>query len=110
MSEMEAVLGIRQPTLSQQIGELRNAALITGRRVAKSAIYGLTADRGRRASHTIHTLSGATSPPVQTHRERSATSDRSQPAAVFAAVFSSNGKPFTATMHPSIRTYRSKSP
>ena len=53
VSEIEATLKIRQPTLSQQLGELRDAGLITGRRVAKAAIYSLTADRGRRALAAI---------------------------------------------------------
>jgi DNA-binding transcriptional ArsR family regulator len=110
VGEMEAMLGIRQPTLSQQIGELRDAALISGRRVAKSAIYALTVDRGRRALHTIQTLSGAMSPPAQTLLERSNALRRSQPAAVFAALFASDGEPLTVRRHPSTRMYRSERP
>jgi DNA-binding transcriptional ArsR family regulator len=110
VGEMEAVLGIHQPTLSQQIGELRDAALIRGRRVAKSAIYALTADRGQRALHTIYTLSGSMSPPAQMLLERSHTSRRSQPAAVFAAVFASNGEARAARRHPSTGMYRSERP
>ncbi len=110
MGDMESVLGIRQPTLSQQLGELRDAALIVGRRVSKSAIYALTADRGRRALHTIQTLGGATSPPAKTLPARSHTSGRSQPAAVFAAVFAADGEALPMRRHPSTRTYRSERP
>ena len=110
VGQMESVLGIRQPTLSQQLGELRSSALIVGRRVAKSAIYALTADRGRRALHTIQTLGNAISPPAQTLPERSHPSGRSQPAAVFAAVFAADGEALPVRRHPSTRTYRSERP
>lgn len=39
VSDIEASLKIRQPTLSQQLGELRDAGLIVGRRVSKSAVF-----------------------------------------------------------------------
>ena len=110
VGEMESVLGIRQPTLSQQLGELRDAALIVGRRVAKSALYALTTDRGRRALHTIQTLAGAISPPAKTLPGRSHTSGGSQPAAVFAAVFAADGEALPVRRHPSTRTYRSERP
>lgn len=90
VSEMAAVLGIRQPTLSQQLGELRDAGMVIGRRMAKSAIYALTADRGRRAVDMIHAATGATGSIAPTAR---ALADRcngnfgAQSAAMFAAVF-----------------------
>jgi DNA-binding transcriptional ArsR family regulator len=39
---LEDELGIRQPTLSQQLGELREAGLIEGRREGKSILYQVT--------------------------------------------------------------------
>lgn len=42
VSEIEARLGIRQPSLSQQLGALREAGVIQGRREAKAVIYQLT--------------------------------------------------------------------
>jgi DNA-binding transcriptional ArsR family regulator len=41
VSEIEEKLGIRQPTLSQQLGALREAGVIEGRREAKAVIYRL---------------------------------------------------------------------
>ena len=41
VSDLERELGIRQPNLSQQLGELRDAGLVVGRREAKSVIYSL---------------------------------------------------------------------
>lgn len=54
VSEIEAALGIHQPTLSQPLCALRNAGLITGRKVVKSVIYALTEGAGRRAGATNH--------------------------------------------------------
>jgi len=45
VSEIEARLGIRQPSLSQQLGALREARVIQGRREAKAVIYHLADDR-----------------------------------------------------------------
>lgn len=41
VGDMERELGLRQPNLSQQLGELRDAGLIVGRRESKSVIYSL---------------------------------------------------------------------
>jgi DNA-binding transcriptional ArsR family regulator len=43
--ELELALGIRQPTLSQQLTELRDAGLIAGRRVAKHVHYRIVDER-----------------------------------------------------------------
>ena len=47
VGEMEESLGIRQPTLSQQLGELRKTGLIRDRRAAKSVFYSLSDQRAR---------------------------------------------------------------
>ncbi|PWR24930.1 ArsR/SmtB family transcription factor [Zavarzinia aquatilis] len=47
VAELEAQLGIRQPTLSQQLGILREAGIVLGRRDAKSVIYQLSDERAR---------------------------------------------------------------
>jgi DNA-binding transcriptional ArsR family regulator len=41
VSEIEARTGIRQPSLSQHLGALREAGVIQGRRAAKAVIYHL---------------------------------------------------------------------
>ncbi|NEI71581.1 metalloregulator ArsR/SmtB family transcription factor [Rhizobium lusitanum] len=45
VGELEEILDVHQPTLSQQIGELRDAGIIAGRRVAKAVVYRLADPR-----------------------------------------------------------------
>ena len=42
VGELEHILGIRQPTLSQQLGILRNEGLVATRREGKQVIYALS--------------------------------------------------------------------
>ena len=88
VSDIETALAIRQPTLSQQLGELRDAGLIIGRREAKSVIYALTDDLGRRALNTIYLASGRQAPRMET----AVIGDvRFNQAAVFASVLKARG-------------------
>ena len=41
VSEMEALVGVLQPTLSQQLGVLRKEGLVTTRREGKQIFYGI---------------------------------------------------------------------
>jgi DNA-binding transcriptional ArsR family regulator len=88
VADIEAELEIRQPTLSQQLGELRDAGLILGRREAKSVIYALTDDLGRRALDTIYLANGHPAPQVETGAIGRVSSHQ---AAVFASVLSTRG-------------------
>jgi DNA-binding transcriptional ArsR family regulator len=54
--EMEAALGIRQPTLSQQLAALRRAGLIEGRRALKHVFYRVCDDRAARIVATLRTM------------------------------------------------------
>lgn len=45
VGELEKILDVHQPTLSQQIGELREAGIIAGERVAKAVVYRLADPR-----------------------------------------------------------------
>ncbi|MES3030594.1 MAG: metalloregulator ArsR/SmtB family transcription factor [Pseudomonadota bacterium] len=45
VGEIEKTLGLKQPGLSQQLGELRQADMVTTRREAKSIYYKLADDR-----------------------------------------------------------------
>jgi DNA-binding transcriptional ArsR family regulator len=58
VSEIEENLGIRQPTLSQQIGALREAGVIEGRRQAKAVIYSLADARTRHLLDALHRIFG----------------------------------------------------
>lgn len=53
VTELERELGIRQPTLSQQLGELRAAGLIEGRRAGKSIIYRVVDPHAQRLVGTL---------------------------------------------------------
>ncbi len=50
---LEQKLGIHQPTLSQQLGVLREAGIVETRRDAKQIFYRLTEEK---AAHLIHAL------------------------------------------------------
>ena len=53
VAEIETELGIRQPTLSQQLGELREAGLVATRRGAKHIFYRVADDRAGRIVATL---------------------------------------------------------
>src|SRR6202035_1209041 len=57
-SEIEERLGIRQPTLSQQLGALREAGVIEGRRQYKTVIYSLADARTRQLLDAVHRIFG----------------------------------------------------
>ncbi|GAA4113515.1 ArsR/SmtB family transcription factor [Aminobacter aganoensis] len=54
--ELEDGLGIRQPGLSQQLAELRDAGLIVGRKQSKSVFYRLADERVRAVVSLLYTL------------------------------------------------------
>lgn len=53
---LEEALGIRQPGLSQQIGALRQAGMIVGRREGKQVFYRLADPRVETFVGTLHAL------------------------------------------------------
>lgn len=54
--ELEDALGLRQPGLSQQLAELREAGLIAGRKEGKQVFYRLADPRVETFMHTMHDL------------------------------------------------------
>ncbi|MBN9062775.1 MAG: winged helix-turn-helix transcriptional regulator [Rhizobiales bacterium] len=54
--KLEDLLGIRQPGLSQQLGELREAGLIAGRKDGKQVFYSLADARVSVFIRTMHQL------------------------------------------------------
>jgi DNA-binding transcriptional ArsR family regulator len=54
--DLEDTLGIRQPGLSQQIAELREAGLITGRKESKHMYYRLEDGRVSEFISMMHTM------------------------------------------------------
>jgi len=56
VSQLEAELGIHQPTLSQQLTVLREAGLVETRRDAKQIFYKLTEAKAARLVAALHTI------------------------------------------------------
>lgn len=54
--ELEDLLGIRQPGLSQQLAELREAGLVASRKQGKQVFYSLADPRIARFIATMHAL------------------------------------------------------
>ena len=54
VGELETLLGIRQPTLSQQLGVLRNEGLVQTRRDGKQIIYRVVDERAQRLLETLY--------------------------------------------------------
>ena len=66
VSELENILGIQQPTLSQQLGVLRDEALVTTRREGKQIFYSTASSEAMAVMQVLYQLycetpNGATS-------------------------------------------------
>lgn len=56
VGELERLTGIRQPTLSQQLGVLRDEGLVSTRREGKYVYYTLASPAVLQLMHTLHGL------------------------------------------------------
>ncbi len=56
VSTLEALTGIRQPTLSQQLGVLRNEAVVSTRREGKQVFYALNNNQVEAVLLTLYSL------------------------------------------------------
>lgn len=56
VSELEQILGIQQPTLSQQLGVLRAEGLVNTRRDGKRIFYSVAAPKAMAILHTLYNL------------------------------------------------------
>ena len=56
VSTLEALTGIRQPTLSQQLGVLRNEAVVSTRREGKQVFYALKNNQVEAILLTLYSL------------------------------------------------------
>ncbi|PIT73117.1 transcriptional regulator [Limnohabitans sp. JirII-29] len=54
VSELEELLGIVQPTLSQQLGVLRNEGLVSTRREGKNIYYQITSQEALAVMHVLY--------------------------------------------------------
>lgn len=89
VAELEKELGLRQPNLSQQLAELRDAGLVVGRRRSKFVIYGLADDEQRRLVAALAYGFGAADAPQLADRVVGGGRPRREGlGAVFATVLS----------------------
>ena len=56
VSELEAQLGLRQPTISQQLARLRAEELVATRRDGKAIYYSLASEEARRVVQLLYEL------------------------------------------------------
>lgn len=56
VSELEATLGIQQPTLSQQLGVLRDEALVSTRREGKQIFYNIASSEALAVMQLLYQL------------------------------------------------------
>jgi ArsR family transcriptional regulator len=56
VSELESALGIQQPTLSQQLGVLREERLVTTRREGKQIFYGIASNEAMAVMQVLYDL------------------------------------------------------
>jgi DNA-binding transcriptional ArsR family regulator len=54
VSELEALLGVQQPTLSQQLGVLRDEALVTTRREGKQIFYSIASSEAMAVMQVLY--------------------------------------------------------
>lgn len=64
--DLEDTLGIRQPGLSQQIAELRDAGFISGRKESKSVFYRLADERAKAIVSLLHSMFCEQIPGIET--------------------------------------------
>lgn len=65
VGELETLLGIRQPTLSQQLGILREERMVATRRSGKQIFYRVSSEQALLILKTLHTLYSPAPPPDQ---------------------------------------------
>ncbi len=56
VSELESILGLRQPAISQQLARLRSEGLVATRRDGKTIYYSLADDNARRVIGVIYDI------------------------------------------------------
>jgi DNA-binding transcriptional ArsR family regulator len=87
VGDLERELGLRQPNLSQQLGELRDAGLVVGRRESKSVIYSLAnASQERLMTALAYGFGGLGPQPLPLPSSDPAGTRRAHLGAVFARV------------------------
>lgn len=87
VSEIGLATGIGQPALSQQLGELRRAGLVSTRRQSKQVHYSLADDATQYYVRNIEAVFGTTSPEMPTSLQGRSSARGSEEIAPGAASF-----------------------
>jgi DNA-binding transcriptional ArsR family regulator len=91
VGDLESALEIRQPNLSQQLAELRDAGLVTARRDSRAMIYSIADDEQKRLIAAL--LVGFGGEPIQNEASQPAPpSPAAPPAHRQVAMFATVGK------------------
>lgn len=77
VSELESALGVRQPTVSQQLARLRADNLVNARRNGKTIYYSLKSKEARQVIDLLYTLFCA---PTGGNSKSAGRSSRAQPS------------------------------
>jgi ArsR family transcriptional regulator len=86
VTDIERELGIRQPTLSQQLGEFREAGFVSTRREHKSVFYRVTEPRVVAVLNELRRIYSAAPDSLPAMRAAPAGRPRPQQAAMFGLV------------------------
>ena len=86
VADIQRDLGIRQPTLSQQLGELREAGFVSTRREHKSVFYRVTEPRVVVVLNELRQIYSAAPDSLPVMRAAPTGRSRSQQAAMFGLV------------------------
>ncbi|MCE4226472.1 winged helix-turn-helix transcriptional regulator [Methylobacterium sp. C25] len=86
VADIERELGIRQPTLSQQLGELREAHFVSTRREHKSVFYHVTEPRVMAVLNELCRIYAGAPNTLPAMRPSRADRSRTQQAAMFGMV------------------------
>ncbi|MDD2861462.1 MAG: metalloregulator ArsR/SmtB family transcription factor [Acidiphilium sp.] len=91
VGDLESALEIRQPNLSQQLAELRDAGLVTARRDSRAMIYSIADDEQKRLIAAL--LVGFGGEPIQSGASQAPPpSPAAPPAHRQVAMFATVGK------------------
>lgn len=86
VGELEALLNIQQPTLSQQLADLREAGIIVPRREAKQVFYRLAEGRAAALVAAIGAIFGEEAPAMPALAAPEPVTERPLEAAGFARI------------------------
>jgi DNA-binding transcriptional ArsR family regulator len=75
VSELEALLGLRQPAVSQQLARLRADDLVRYRRNGKTIYYALASEPAERVMNLLHEIYCQSPVPDQVKREAKSPAD-----------------------------------